>query len=72
MVAHEFVEAVKMVAESRVPVQRCVRHKQGLRADPHYEETDHECHHARGRGEMADWGDVEDAGVREDPVDSLE
>lgn len=72
MIADEFVETVKMVAVSRVAVQRCVQHKQGLRADPHCEEMDHECHHVRGRGEMADWDDVEDAGVREDPVGSLE
>lgn len=61
-----------MVVESRVPVQRFVRRKQGQRVDPHCEEMDHECHHVRGRGEMAGWDDAEDAGVREDHVGSLE
>ena len=61
-----------MVVESRVPVQRFVQHKQGLKVDPRCGEVDHECHHVIGRGGMADRDDAEDAEVLEDLVGSLE
>ena len=66
------VEAVKMVVGSRVPVQRFVQHKQGLRVDPHCGDMNHECHHVRGKGGMADWDDAEDAEAQEEFVGSLE
>lgn len=72
MIADELVETVKVVVESRVPVQRFVQHKQGPRVDPHCRVMGRECHHVRERGGMVDWDDAEDAEVREDLVGSLE
>ena len=54
MIANEFAEAVKVILESHVPVQRFVQHKQEPRVDPHCGGADHERHHVRGLGEMVD------------------